>query len=59
MCNLIKSSPSDALLLPLRTALERELGFEPRVAREIEEIAEDIRRDLLDPRKNEVLRQTD
>ena len=35
------------LLLPLRTALERELGLEPRVAREVEEIAEDIRRELL------------
>ena len=47
MCNLIKSSPADDLLLPLRTALERELGLESRVAREVEEIAEDIRRELL------------
>ena len=47
MCNLIKSSPAGDLLLPLRTALERELGLEPRVAREVEEIAEDIRRELL------------
>ncbi len=47
MCDLIKSSPADNLLLPLRTALERELGLEPRVAREVEEIAEDIRRELL------------
>ena len=47
MCDLIKSSPADDLLLPLRTALERELGWEPRVAREVEEIAEDIRRELL------------
>ena len=47
MCDLIKSSPADDLLLPLRTALERELGLEPRVAREVEEIAEDIRRELL------------
>ena len=51
MCDLIKSSPADDLLLPLRTALERELGLEPRVAREVEEIAEDIRRELLDLRK--------
>ena len=47
MCDLIKSSPAGDLLLPLRTALERELGLEPRVAKEVEEIAEDIRRELL------------
>ena len=47
MCDLIKSSPAGDLLLPLRTALERALGLEPRVAREVEEIAEDIRRELL------------
>ncbi len=47
MCDLIKSSPAGDLLLPLRTALERALGMEPRVAREVEEIAEDIRRELL------------
>ncbi len=47
MCDLIKSSPASDLLLPLRTALELELGLEPRVAREVEEIAEDIRRELL------------
>ena len=42
----IRTSPSANLLLPLTTALERELGLEPRVAREVEEIAQDIRRDL-------------
>ena len=47
MCELIRSSPANDLLLPLTTALERELGLEPRVAREVEEIAEDIRRELL------------
>ena len=46
MLELIEVSPSATLLLPLTTALEREIGFEPRVAREIEEVAEDIRRDL-------------
>ena len=46
MCDLIESSPAGNLLLPLKTALERELGLEPRVAREVEEIAEDIRQDL-------------
>ena len=58
MCDLIKSSPADDLLLPLRTALERELGMEPRVAKEVEEIAEDIRRELLVGRKSEEQRRT-
>ncbi|MDE0306460.1 MAG: tetratricopeptide repeat protein [Albidovulum sp.] len=58
MCSLIKSSPAGDLLLPLRTALERELGLEPRVAREVEEIAEDIRRDLLVGRISALPRQT-
>ena len=58
MCGLIKSSPAGDLLLPLRTALERELGLEPRVAREVEEIAEDIRRDLLSLPAGEGDRQT-
>ncbi len=53
MCDLIKSSPAGDLLLPLRTALERELGLELRVAREVEEIAEDIRRELLVGRESE------
>ena len=57
MCDLIKSSPAGDLLLPLRTALERELGLEPRVAREVEEIAEDIRRELLGGRKTEEQRR--
>ena len=43
---LIQASPATELLLPLTTALEWELGLEPRVAREIEEVARDIRRDL-------------
>ena len=46
MCELIKASPSAELLLPLTTALELELGLRPRVAREVEEVALDIRRDL-------------
>ena len=51
MCELIRASPSANLLLPLTTALERELGLEPRVAREVEEVAEDIRRDLANLRE--------
>ena len=46
MLEIIKTSPSATLLLPLTTALEEELGLEPRVAREVEEVAQDIRRDL-------------
>ena len=46
MCELVKGSSSASLLLPLTTALERELGLDPRVAREVEEVAEDIRREL-------------
>ena len=46
MRELIVASPSADLLLPLTTALECELGIEPRVAREVAEVAEDIRRDF-------------
>ena len=46
MSELIQASPSANLLLPLTTALERDLGREPREAREVEEVAQDIRRDL-------------
>ena len=46
MRELIAGSPSAALLLPLLTALEGELGLEPRVAREVEEVAQDIRKEL-------------
>lgn len=48
---LIQSSPAAELLLPVTVALERELGLEPRVAKEIEEVAEDIRRDMAEYRK--------
>ena len=43
---LIAESPSEALLLPIMTLVEEDLGLEPRVAREVEEVAGDIRRDL-------------
>ena len=46
MCELIKASPSPHLLLPLTTALEREPGLEPRVAREVDEVAQDVQRTL-------------
>ena len=41
--DLIQASESGHLLSPLATALEWELGEEPRVAREVEEVASDIR----------------
>lgn len=41
---LIQASSAASLLLPLVTALECELGMEPRVAREVEEVARDIRK---------------
>ncbi len=44
MHTLIQASPAASLLLPLVTALELELGMEPRVAREVEEVARDIRK---------------
>ena len=47
MRELIEASPAAELLLPLTTALEWELGLEPRVAREVEEVARDIQRDLV------------
>ncbi len=43
---MIAESPSEALLLPLMTVVEEDLGLEPRVAREVEEVAADIRRNL-------------
>ena len=46
MRDLIQASPAADLLLPLTTALAWELGLQPRVAREVEEVARDIRRDL-------------
>ena len=52
MCELIQASPSPHLLLPLTTALERELGLEPRVAREVDAVAQDIQRKLAELKAN-------
>ena len=52
MRELIVASESAELLLPLTTALEGELGMQPRVAREVEEVAEDIRVDFSRLRKS-------
>ncbi len=50
--DLIRKSPASDLLLPLTTAFELELGLEPRVAKEVEEVAEDIRRNMRERQKN-------
>ena len=46
MRELVEASPSADLLLPLTTALAYEQGLLPRVAREVEEVARDIRKKL-------------
>ena len=51
MRDLIQASPATELLLPFTTALEMELGLQPRVAKEVEEVAQDIRRDLAERRE--------
>ena len=48
---LAEASPSAKLLLPFITALRRELGQEPRVAREVAEVAHDIQRKLSELRR--------
>ena len=42
----IHASPAADLLLPLSTALDQEMGLSPQVAREVEEVADDIRKRL-------------
>ena len=58
MRELIAGSPSEALLRPLMTVVEEDLGMEPRVAREIKEVAEDVRQDLAELRKHEPIAST-
>ncbi len=48
---MINQSPSADLLRPLTVALEMESGLKPLVAKEIEEVAEDIRKDLRELQK--------
>ena len=50
MASLIRESPSADHLLPLTTALDWELGKKPRVAIEVQQVAEDIRRELVEIR---------
>ncbi len=42
----IQESPATELLLPFVTALQQELGQAPRVAKEVDEVAKDIRKKL-------------
>ncbi len=49
--DLIDTSQAADLLLPLKTALQHELGLQPRVAQEVEEVAKDIQGDLAALRK--------
>lgn len=51
MRELIQGSPAAELLQPLTTALEREMGLEPRVTEEVSTMAKDIQRDLAKMRK--------
>ena len=53
MIRLIEGSPAKDLLLPLTTALKLELGEQPRVALEVQEVAADIRRNLKELRKQQ------
>ena len=39
----IQASPAADLLLPLATALQQEMGLNPRVSREVREVAHDVR----------------
>ena len=45
--NLIQASPAADLLLPLVTALQQELGQETHVAKEVDEVAADVRGNMV------------
>ena len=47
---LIQGAPAAQLLLPLVTALQQELGHSTQVAKEVEEVAGDVRRRLVELR---------
>ena len=51
MASLIRESPSANHLLPLTTALDWEMGKKPRVAIEVRQVAEDMRRELAEIRE--------
>ncbi len=47
----IQASPTAHLLLPLVTALQQESGLNPRVSREVQEVAQDVRNKLAASRR--------
>ena len=47
----ILASPAADPLLPLTTALDQDIGLETHVAQEVNEVAQDIRRDLQELRE--------
>ena len=47
---LIQESPVAELLLPLVTALQQELGLDPQVAKEVNEVAQDVRGKIVEIR---------
>ena len=59
MRELIETSPSASLLLVLTTALAQETGDQLRVAREVDEVAADIRKKLNSLKQDRALKQTD
>ena len=52
MASLIRESPSADHLLPLTTALDREMGKKPRVATEVSKVAKDIQREFAQIREH-------
>ena len=58
IASLIRESPSVRRLLPLSTALELDMGGEPRVAIEVREVAEDMRAELGEIREQMGVAQT-
>ena len=55
--NLLHASPAEHVVLPLITALQQELGQSPRVAKEVAEVASDIRASLAGARAKQTQKQ--
>ena len=54
--DVIQSSPASELMVPLVTALKQELGKQPRVSKEVNEVAGDIRRRIADLQQSNTTR---
>ena len=59
MASLIRESPSADHLLPLATALDWEMGKEPRVAIEVQKVAQDMRHELAEIREQMGMKEVD